>query len=60
MKHPEELSEYVDAATEEGTTPDEYVIKEEGTYNKENGHFLCTVCYWRAGCPSSPRGWKAP
>lgn len=38
----------------------EYIKREEGTYNPENGHFLCTPCYVKAGCPSSPRGWKAP
>lgn len=41
-------------------TPDEFVRREEGTYNRENGHFLCTECYFKAGMPSSPRGWKAP
>ena len=59
-KHPDELKEYVEIAKEEGTTPDEFVRKEEGTYNRENGHFLCTPCYAKAGMPSSPRGWVAP
>jgi hypothetical protein len=39
---------------------DEYVKGEEGTYNEENGHFLCDNCYIVAGCPSSPFGWIAP
>jgi hypothetical protein len=59
-KKPSELREYVDMAEEEGMTPDEYVRREEGTYNRENGHFLCTPCYVKAGQPSSPRGWRAP
>ena len=59
-KHPDELEEYVEIAKEEGMTPDEFVRKEEGTYNRENGHFLCTPCYAKAGMPSSPRGWVAP
>ena len=58
-KHPDELEEYVEIAKEEGMTPDEFVRKEEGTYNRENGHFLCTPCYAKAGMPSSPRGWIA-
>lgn len=37
-----------------------YVIEEEGTYNPENGHFLCDSCYIKAGQPSSPGGWKCP
>lgn len=36
------------------------IRSEEGTYNHENGHFLCTVCYIRAGQPSSPYGWTCP
>jgi hypothetical protein len=61
-KHPHELSEYVDAAREDGRgDADAYVRREEGTYNRENGHFLCTLCYVKAGMPSRPgRGWKAP
>ena len=65
-KTPSELDEYVGAASEEATgvvggmTPDDYVWEEEGTLNRENGHFLCTNCYIKAGMPSSPRGWYAP
>ena len=59
-KHPDELAEYVDAAADAGMTPDEYVISEEGTYNAENGHFLCTPCYFDRGMPSSPGGWTCP
>jgi hypothetical protein len=59
-KTPNQLDEYIEAARDEGMEPDDYVRKEEGTYNRENGHFLCTDCYVRAGMPSSPRGWVAP
>lgn len=38
---------------------DEYVMVEEGTLNLDNGHFLCTPCYIKAGCPTAPNGWKA-
>jgi hypothetical protein len=38
----------------------DYVIENEGTYNRNNGHFLCDTCYIKAGQPSSPRGWKCP
>lgn len=57
---PDQLDEYVDAARVESTTPDGYVRAEEGTYNRANGHFLCTGCYIAAGCPSSRNGWVAP
>lgn len=58
-KRPAELLEYVEAAGK-SMTPDDYVRREEGTYNRDNGHFLCTPCYSDAGMPSSPRGWVAP
>lgn len=61
---PEQIAEYVDAASPENygrpITPSEYVRREEGTYNPNNGHFLCTDCYCAAGMPSSPSGWLAP
>lgn len=59
-KHPEQIEEYVEIAVVEDMTPDAYVCSEEGTYNRENGHFLCTDCYIAAGMPSSERGWVAP
>lgn len=59
-KEPSELAEYVDMAREEEMTPDDYVRSEEGTFNRSNGHFLCTGCYIAAGEPSSPRGWICP
>lgn len=60
MKHPSELEEYVEVARELGMTPEDYVLEEEGTLNPENGHFLCTYCYVKAGVPSMPGGWVAP
>ncbi len=61
-KKPEEIEEYVEAAAEEEMTPDDYVAQEEGTYNRHNGHFLCTHCYIKAGQPSRPfpDKWVAP
>ena len=62
-KQPHEISEYVDAANDEPeffNNAADYVRREEGTYNRANGHFLCTDCYIKAGEPSSPRGWVAP
>lgn len=55
--HPGQLNEYVRAAAEESEdlpytlTPDDYVRREEGTYNRDNGHFWCTPCYVKAGQP---------
>jgi hypothetical protein len=59
-KTPDELEEYIDAGRENGISPTDFVRSEEGTYNRRNGHFLCTQCYSDAGMPSSPEGWVAP
>lgn len=59
-KEPHELSEYIQLAEEESISPAQYVREGEGTYNKNNGHFLCTNCYISWGMPSSPIGWVAP
>ena len=61
-KHPNDIEEYVETAKEEGMEPAQYVREEEGTYNPENEHFLCTTCYIHAGMPSLPypQSWKAP
>lgn len=47
-------------AAEQERTANEIVFLEEGTYNKKNGHFVCTECYIEMGMPSSPTGWIAP
>lgn len=68
-KTPLELGEeYRDLLRDdEGYLPeptDEQVLEaawnEEGTLNRENGHFLCNECYIKAGMPSSPTGWRCP
>ena len=61
MKHPDQIEEYIVAADAD-ETPDGYVREEEGTYNRRNGHFLCTDCYIKAGMPSKPwpDRWVAP
>jgi hypothetical protein len=60
--YPRDIPEYVDAARDSGCTPARYVWREEGTLNPDNGHFLCTACYIRAGQPVGPNGtrWVAP
>lgn len=65
-KWAEDIEEYVHEAAhdvQEGETPltpSQWVAENEGTYNQDNGHFLCTPCYIEAGMPSSPWGWTAP
>lgn len=58
-KFPADLPEYSDFKEAEETS-DDYVKREEGTYNPENGHFLCDGCYIIAGMPASAEGWIAP
>lgn len=59
-KRPAEIAEYREAAMALGTTPNDYVRTEEGTYNSANEHFLCTECYIAAGMPSALGGWVTP
>jgi hypothetical protein len=58
-----ELDEYDEFIEDRPVTAEarrEAVKSEEGTYNPENGHFLCTPCYIVAGMPSSSGGWRCP
>ena len=50
-KAPNELSEYVSAAKVANITPEEYIRKEEGTYNRKTDLFFCTPCYVKVGMP---------
>lgn len=59
-RKPNEIEECIAHAEAEGLTPDEYVRKEEGTYNRANGHFACDDCYIKLGMPTREHGWKAP
>lgn len=61
-KNAAEIEEYIEAARDAEMGINEYVREEEGTYNTENGHFLCTDCYIAAGMPSRPypERWVAP
>ena len=59
-KAPSDIEEYIEAAKANKMTPEQYVGMHEGTYNAENGHFLCTDCYIEKGMPTAPRGWIAP
>ena len=60
-KAPHQLPEYIEMAKSEGYgSPAEFVWENEGTLNRENGHFLCTECYIVAGMPSGAAGWVCP
>lgn len=65
-KKPEELGEYSRAVLDYPTswTPTDYVRRQEGTYNRANGHFACDLCYISMGMPAEPAGsgrrWVAP
>lgn len=51
-KRPHDFSTYRFMVEEEGyADADEAVRRNEGTYNRENGHFWCDGCYIRAGQP---------
>lgn len=51
-RKPSEIMEYKLLYRQCGCkTPEEVVMKEEGTYNKETGLFWCTSCYIKAGMP---------
>lgn len=51
-KHPNDIDEYTYLAELEGYSSNvEFVKREEGTYNRYNGHFWCTSCYIKAGMP---------
>lgn len=63
QRRPHQIDEYVEAAKEFNyRDPDAFVKNEEGTYNRRNGHFACTVCYIRMGEPAlpAPERWVAP
>jgi len=53
-KKANEIQEYIESSDELNMHPYDYVREEEGTYNHENGHFLCTDCYIAAGMPAKP------
>lgn len=59
---PDQIPGVVEMAEEEEMTANEYIRQFEGTYNQENGHFLCDPCYIKAGQPSRPwpNRWVAP
>ncbi len=48
---PKDRKEYIVFSEDCGCTPEEYVIREEGTYDPGTGTFLCTDCYIKAGMP---------
>lgn len=44
-KEPHKIDEYIRESREYGLTPEEFVIREDGTYNKITNKFICTACY---------------
>jgi hypothetical protein len=50
-RKPSEIQEYIEAAKEYECTPEEFVWREEGTYNGLTGKFWCTECYVKLGMP---------
>lgn len=48
---PNVITEYIVSAKEYRCTPDEYVQREEGTYNRMTQKFYCTQCYINVGMP---------
>ena len=60
QRSPSQIPGIVAMAHEEGWSADEYVRREEGTYNRATGHFACDECYIALGQPASPAGWVAP
>lgn len=61
-RQPAEIFEYQTSAEDYNLTPDEYVRQQEGTFNRENGHFLCTSCYIKHGQSVGEKGrrWVCP
>lgn len=50
-KTPDKINEYVECARHCNSTPKEFVMHEEGTYNPVTGLFYCTDCYIKVGMP---------
>jgi hypothetical protein len=55
------FEEYKSGAEAEGLISAwQYVILEEGTYNRDTNRFACDACYIAIGMPAGPDGWEAP
>lgn len=52
--------DYIDFYKEPDETRVDFIMRNEGTYNSFNGHFLCDECYIEAGMPTAPNGWVCP
>lgn len=46
-----EYDEEIPSGNELREAVDNYIRREEGTYNRNNGHFWCTECYCKLNCP---------
>lgn len=51
-KQVNQISEYIEMAREENTTPSEYARDYDGTYLEESNSVLCTDCYIELECPN--------
>lgn len=54
-KQPHEIEEYKIYAKLDNVTPEQFVIKEEGTYDHRTKLFCCTICYVTIGAPTNDR-----
>lgn len=45
LRKPSEIEDYIVAADECDLSPNEYVKKEEGSYNRSTKTFCCPTCY---------------
>lgn len=61
-REPDQIQEYRLFSRGYGWTPAQFVEREEGTLNPENGHFACSRCYIAMGMPTGEHGkrWVAP
>ena len=50
-RKPNEIPEYVQGATENEMSPEQYVQMDEGTYYPATDMFCCTSCFIKQGMP---------
>jgi len=61
VESPEEWEEFKALSIiDKGERREQYVRRNEGTYNRTNGHFACDECYISIGQPVAANGWMAP
>jgi hypothetical protein len=57
-KRPDQIDDIRESASANRMTPLDYVKVLEPTFNKGNGHFMCTDCYMDAAITDP--AWRAP